>query len=62
MEKVYEEIKQMKEAQRVAMLTGPYDVMVLARGDSVDEISYTLMNKIRKMNGVKETTTNVVFG
>ncbi|KXA90259.1 hypothetical protein AKJ62_01250 [candidate division MSBL1 archaeon SCGC-AAA259D14] len=59
MEKVFERIKKMEQVQRSAMITGPYDIMALAQGRDIEEISQTLMKKIRKIGGVKETTTCV---
>lgn len=60
-ENVYNKIKELKEAQRVAMLTGPYDIMAIVKTDDIKKITNALMNDIRKMNGVERTTTCVVI-
>lgn len=60
-ENVYNKIKKLKEAQRVAMLTGPYDIMAIVKTDDIKKITNALMNDIRKMNGVERTTTCVVI-
>lgn len=62
MEDVYETVKEMKEIQKAAMITGPYDIMAIARADDVKEISKVTVTKIRNIDGVKDTITNVVIG
>ncbi|KXA89755.1 hypothetical protein AKJ40_04635 [candidate division MSBL1 archaeon SCGC-AAA259M10] len=60
-ENVYNNVKKLKEVQRVAMLTGPYDIMAIVKTDDIKKITNALMNDIRKMNGVERTTTCVVI-
>lgn len=61
MEEVYNEVKNMEEVKKTAMITGPYDVMVMAKAESMEEISKILVQKIRNIAGVKNTVTNVVI-
>lgn len=62
MEEVSEEIKEMEEVKKAAMITGPYDIMVIAQAESMEEISKILVQNIRNIRGVKDTITNVVIG
>lgn len=62
MEDVYETVREMKEIQKAAMITGPYDIMAIARADDVKEISKITVTEIRNIDGVKDTITNVVIG
>lgn len=61
MEEVYNKVKGMEEVKKAAMITGPYDVMVLAQAESIEEISKILVQNIRNISGVKNTVTNVVI-
>ncbi len=62
MEDVYETVREMKEIQKAEMITGPYDIMAIARADDVKEISKITVTEIRNIDGVKDTITNVVIG
>lgn len=59
MEEVYEKIKGMKKVQRAAMVTGPYDIMVIIEGENIEEITKRFIQEVRDIEGVKETTTNI---
>ncbi len=61
MEEVHEKVRDMEEVKKAAMITGPYDVMVMAKAESMEEISKILVQKIRNIDGVKNTVTNVVI-
>lgn len=55
-EGVMSELGKMEEIECVAFITGPYDVMVIADGDM-----HGIITKIREIDGVKDTTTNVII-
>lgn len=59
MKEVREKIDNLSEIEQVEMLTGPYDIMAMAEADEMSDITKTLMEKIRNLEGVQETTTNV---
>lgn len=60
-DKVYDKIRKMEDIQKATMITGPYDIMAIARGDDVREIGKITVHKIRNIEGVKSTVTNVVI-
>ncbi len=62
MEEVYETVKAMEKVKKAAMITGPYDIMAIAKADDVKEISKITVTEIRNIDGVKDTITNVVIG
>lgn len=59
MKEVREKIDNLSEIERVEMLTGPYDIMAMAEADEMSDITKTLMEKIRNLEGVQDTTTNI---
>lgn len=60
-EDVFNKVRDMPEIQKAVMITGRYDIMAIARGESMNEIRNILMTEIRNIDGVKETVTNVVL-
>lgn len=61
MKEVYEKVKEKKEVKKASMLTGPYDVMVIAEAEDFREITDILITEIRTLDGVKETVTNLAI-
>lgn len=61
MEDVFEEVQKMERVKKAAMITGPYDIMVLTEAESLGDITNALINEIRNLEGVKDTTTCVVI-
>lgn len=59
MKDVQEEIKDLDEIDQVEMLTGPYDIMAIASAEEMTNITKALMEKIRNLEGVQDTTTNI---
>ncbi|KXA91132.1 hypothetical protein AKJ64_04940 [candidate division MSBL1 archaeon SCGC-AAA259E17] len=59
MREVSEEIKKLDKIQETEMLTGPYDIMAVARADKLMDITNTLIEEIRSIDKVEETTTNI---
>lgn len=59
MKEVLENVKELALVKDARMLTGPYDIMAIARADSMSEITDVLVEKVRKMDGVEGTVTNV---
>lgn len=57
---VFERIAGMEEIDRIATVTGPYDIIVWLKHDDIDEITGPLLDKIRAFEGVRKTLTNVV--
>lgn len=59
MRDIYNKIRDIEGVEQVEMLTGPYDIMVLARAEEMTDITKALMEKVRKIEGVEDTVTNV---
>lgn len=59
MRDVYSEIKKLDKIQEAEMLTGPYDIMAVAKADKLMDITNTLIEEIRSIDKVEETTTNI---
>lgn len=55
-EDVMGELGKMEETECVAFITGPYDIMTIADGNI-----HEILTEIRKIDGVKDTTTNVII-
>ncbi len=62
MVEVCEEIGNMEHIKKAAIITGPHDIMAMAEGEDLKRILGVLMNKIRNIEGVRETVTNVIIG
>lgn len=59
MKEVEEKISGKKEVEQVEMLTGPYDLMAIASTEEMTDITQALIDKIREIDGVQNTTTNI---
>jgi len=58
-EEVYMEVKDLKGIQTAAMITGPYDIMAIVETEGLSEITRDIIESIRGIEGVKETSTNI---
>ncbi len=58
-EEVYMEVKDLKGIQTAAMITGPYDIMAIVETEGLGEITRDIIESIRGIEGVKETSTNI---
>ncbi|KXA93876.1 hypothetical protein AKJ66_00600 [candidate division MSBL1 archaeon SCGC-AAA259E22] len=61
MDKVYREVRRLEEVRKSAMVTGPYDIIALVETEVIGDIRDSLIEKIRSIDGVKKTTTNLVI-
>lgn len=61
MDKVYREVRRLEEVRKSAMVTGPYDIIALVETEVIGDIRDSLIEKIRGIDGVKKTTTNLVI-
>lgn len=59
MKEVYQKVKDLETVERAQMLTGPYDVMALAEADEITKITNELIEKLRMIDGVEDTVTNI---
>lgn len=56
------EIETLDEVKRVRMITGDYDVIVLAEADDISTLTQTVVEEVHKIPGVTDTTTAIVVG
>jgi len=60
-EKVYQALKGLDYVSRVDIVTGPYDVIAIFEADSLSKIEDYILNKVRKSEGIRETTTLIAL-
>lgn len=58
-QRVHEILKKMKEAKEVHPLFGEYDFIIKIEGKTHDEITRTILEKIRSHEGIASTKTMV---
>ncbi|TFH08522.1 MAG: Lrp/AsnC family transcriptional regulator [Candidatus Thorarchaeota archaeon] len=56
---VFETIKAMEEAREVYMIFGAFDIIIKAEFQDNDQLSCFIMDKLKNLEGVLETQTNV---
>lgn len=59
MKNVHQRIGELENVEQVEMLTGQYDIMAIAKAENLSEITDTLIEKIRGIEEVENTVTNV---
>ena len=58
--RVYQKIESLRGVKSASVVTGPYDIIVLAEGKDISEIGEFVLSKIRAIDGVEKTLTCVV--
>ncbi len=58
--KVYQKIEGLRGVKTAHVVTGPYDMIVLAEGKDISEIGDFVLSRIRQIDGVEKTLTCVV--
>ncbi len=61
MREACEKIKGLKNIQSAHMVTGPYDIIAFAEAEEVSAVIGTLMDEVRKIDGVEDTTTCILI-
>lgn len=61
MRETREKIESLERVQKVDMVTGPYDLIVVAESDDLSTLTSTVVDEIRKTEGVIDTNTAVVI-
>lgn len=59
MRNVYEDVENLDMVRETKMMAGPYDIMIIAESDKLSNITETLTNQIRNIDGVGETLTHI---
>ncbi len=60
LEEIFDRIAGMEGTREIAEVTGPYDLVVWIEADHIEEITGPMVDKIRALEGVRKTLTNVV--
>ena len=58
--KVFQKIESLRGVKATHVVTGPYDIIVLAEGKDISEIGEFVLSKIRSIDGVEKTLTCVI--
>ena len=52
--KVYQKIESLRGVKSANVVTGPYDIIVLAEGKDISEVGEFVLSKIRAIDGVEK--------
>lgn len=55
---VFNEVRELEDVEEAKMILGPYDIMVTVKSKE-GEVPESLLNKIREIDGVSKTVTNI---
>ena len=55
--KVFEALKTLPYIKSADIVTGPVDVVAVFEADSLNKIEDFILEKVRKLEGIRETTT-----
>ena len=58
---VYEALKGLPNLKSVDIVTGPLDVVAVFEADNLSKIEDLILNKVRRVEGIKETTTLIAL-
>lgn len=58
--KAFQKIGDLRGVKSAHLVTGPYDIVVLAEGKDISQIGEFVLSKIRAIDGVEKTLTCVV--
>lgn len=61
MREVREKVESLKNTRSAHMVTGPYDIIAFAEAEEVSAVIGTLMDEVRKIDGVEDTTTCILI-
>jgi len=57
---IFEKLLEIPNVKEVYMVYGIHDIIAVIEADTMDELRSLITEKIRKMDGVKSTLTNIV--
>jgi DNA-binding Lrp family transcriptional regulator len=58
---IAEELADMKEISEVYSVTGPYDLVVIVRTKTNDDVAELVTNRLGKIEGIEKTDTMLAF-
>jgi len=62
MEKVFDEVEGMDKVEKAAMLTGQHDIMAITRSEDMRELSDTMTENVKGIEGVKRIFNCLFIG
>ncbi|KXA92170.1 hypothetical protein AKJ65_07935 [candidate division MSBL1 archaeon SCGC-AAA259E19] len=57
---VYDKIEKLEDVENVRIVTGPFDLIVLAEAEDLSTLTNTVVEGIRETDGVLDTNTAIV--
>lgn len=58
---VRDSLRKIENVKSADMITGRYDIIALIEGETIQNIFSTIMSKIRSIDGIIRTETNLVI-
>ena len=60
LETVLDRLKNIEEAESIAVTTGEYDIVLRIKVSSLEELYRVTIEKIHKINGIVNTLTHII--
>lgn len=57
---VFEKVKKLDKVKDVRIVTGPFDIVVLAEAENLSVLTNTVVDDIREIEGVVDSNTAIV--
>lgn len=57
---VFDQVEGLKNVKDVRIVTGPFDLVVLAEAEDLSTLTNTVVEGIREIDGVVDTNTSIV--
>ncbi len=58
---VRDSLRKIENVKSADMITGRYDIIAVIEGKTVEDVFTTVLNKIRSIDGITRTETNIVI-
>ena len=58
---VFKTIKRIEGVKSLNVITGSYDIIALVEAESLNELSDTILSRLRSVDGVTKTVTNIIL-
>ncbi len=58
---VYQAMKDLPNIKMVDIVTGPFDLVAVFEAENLNVIETVILEKVRKIGGIKETTTLIAL-
>jgi len=58
---VFKTLKRIEGIKSLYVITGSYDIIALVEAESLNELSDTVLSRLRSVDGVTKTVTNIIL-